>query len=197
MKGQGGPASGGAKGGEQAAGGIAMGPQPASGGEKQVASGLPRWRCSETGPKDSTLYHWKYTKAAAGARVEMQSGDWNKERFEAEVQAHDTIMSHVAMRNKLKNTRADQHECDTNFHLHLDGICFATVGYSRNGDPPGRTHCWVQVGAVCSRNPERKAVAVEVMLNCMGFKYEPGGATRGWAVGDTNFSRPWYHQRGL
>ena len=77
---------------------------------------------------------------AAGARVAMKSGDRNTERFEAEVQAHDTIMSHVAMRNKLKNTRADQHECDTNFHLNLDGKLFATVGYSRNGDPAGRSH---------------------------------------------------------
>ena len=56
-------------------------------------------------------------QAAAGARVEMLKDDWDKEQMRAEVQAHDDIMAATEMQNKLKNSRPQDHECDTNFYL--------------------------------------------------------------------------------
>ena len=48
------------------------------------------------------MYSWSFTKSEEGARVELMSGDWSKEQFTAEVEAHEDIIAHTAMQNKLK-----------------------------------------------------------------------------------------------
>ena len=50
------------------------------------------------------MHCWSFTKGEAGARVEMETGDWNKEQLDAEVQAHDDIIAHTPMLNKLRNS---------------------------------------------------------------------------------------------
>ena len=109
-------------------------------------------------PWEQDVYRWCYTKAEGGARLDMRKGDWDKAALKAEVEAHDDIMAHTAMQNKLKGSRPSDHECDTNFYLQLKGIFFATIGYSRHRDPPGRTHGWVMFGAGC-RGKDRKEYA--------------------------------------
>ena len=61
-------------------------------------------------PWEEDVYRWRYTKGEMGARVEMCKGDWDLAPLEAEVQAHDDIMAHTAMQNKLKGSRSSDHE---------------------------------------------------------------------------------------
>ena len=122
----------------------------------------------------------------------MRRGDWSKEQLEAEVQAHDDIIAHTPMRNKLQNSRVQDHESDTNFYLHLEGNFFATIGYSRRRDPVGKTHGWVMFGSGC-RSKDRKLLAVKVMLNCMGFymdESDEGPASGGTTGGASSSSQP-------
>ena len=135
------------------------------------------------------MHCWSFTKKEKGARVDMRVGDWDKEQFEAEVQAHDDIISHSAMQNKLKNTRPERHECDTNFYLHLEGNFFACVGNSRHKDSPGKTHGWIQFGSGCN-SEDRKLRAVKVLLNCMGFYMDEGPASGGTTGGASSSSQP-------
>ena len=87
-------------------------------------------------PSDPEVHRWNYTKAAAGARLDMYTGDWDKASFQAEVQAHDDILAHLAMQNKLKNSQVKDHECDTNFQVQLEGNFFATMGSRHHGAAP-------------------------------------------------------------
>ena len=138
------------------------------------------------------MHCWSFTKCEQGARVEMMIGDWNKEQFQAGVQSHDDIIGHRAMQNKLKNTRSQDHECDTNWRLHLEGNFFATMGYSRYRDPKGRAHGWVMFGEGCKAE-DRKLLAVKVMLNCMGFymdESDEGPASGGTTGGASSSSQP-------
>ena len=161
-----------ASGGGQPASGSGWVPQLLAPGGRQVASGNPRRRCTMKHPSSESEVHcWNYTKAAAGARLDMYTGDWDKASFQAEVEAHDDILAHSAMQNKLKNSQVKDHECDTNFYLQLEGNCFATMGYSRHNDLAGRTHGWIMFGAGC-RDISSKELAIKVFLNCMGF-YDP------------------------
>ena len=56
----------------------------------------------------------------------MMSGDWNKEKLQVEVQAHDVIVACKEMQNKLKHTRPRDHECISKFYLYLEYTHFAT-----------------------------------------------------------------------
>ena len=61
-----------------------------------VVRGQPRRRCREVKPFATEKMHcWSFTKCEEGARVEMMVGDWNKEQFQAEVEAHDDIIGHM------------------------------------------------------------------------------------------------------
>ena len=122
-----GPASGGSRGKGPASGGSgnpassgSRGIGPAPGG-RTVVSGMPRRPALCKDPWDTATCCWSFTKGEAGARVEMKKGDWDKEQLYAEVQSHDDIIAHEAMQNKLKHSKSSDHECDTNFKLHLEG----------------------------------------------------------------------------
>ena len=92
-------------------GGTSSSSQPASGGGVPsclapcALSGRPKWKCRQTKPWQEKMHCWRFTKSEAGARVEMRSGDWNKEQLQAEVEAHEEIWTFSPMQNKLKNSR--------------------------------------------------------------------------------------------
>ena len=46
-------------------------------------------QCRQCEPFTAEMHCWSYTKGEHAARVEMKSGEWNKEQFVAEVQSHD------------------------------------------------------------------------------------------------------------
>ena len=105
---------------------------PASGGARpaQVAGGrsysvladgqTQRWIATQVAPWEPTYHGLHYTKPGnagkvGGARVDMKRGEWSKSMLKAEVDSHPWIASYVADSNKLLNSKADQHECDTNY----------------------------------------------------------------------------------
>ena len=52
-------------------------------------------------PWSNGVHRWSYTKAQAGARVEMYQGEWDKVALTAEAQAHEDIMAHTAMQKQV------------------------------------------------------------------------------------------------
>ena len=107
----------------------------------------------------------------------MMGGDWDKEQFQAEVEAHDDIIAHTAMQRMQLATGSQsrgsneppaheplatgskttltgprvRHQLEAAFG-NLEGNFFATIGYSRFRDPKGQAtdgNGWVMFGAGC------------------------------------------------
>ena len=78
----------------------------------------------------------------------MQSGEWDKEQLDAEVQAHDDIREYSLDNNKLTNSRPEALRTTSATPTstciwNLEGNFYAIIGYPRHLDAPGRTHGWV------------------------------------------------------
>ena len=85
--------------------------------------------------------------------------------------------------SKLKNSKPEKHECDTNFHCQMDDNYKIVVGYSRYKDKGNVSHGWVSFGKGCD-SLERQIEAVVTMLNLMGFEapaqIDPLAAAQRW-----------------
>ena len=110
-------ASGGARRSQPASGGS----QPAFGGGGTLADGVtPRSTARQCEPWESGYHMFRYTKMAQGlgtqgARAEMKRGEWNNGLIEAELAEHPLIRGICRMCNKLTNSAAHLHECDTHY----------------------------------------------------------------------------------
>ena len=168
---------------------------PASGGARpaQVAKGCSysvladgetrRRIAIQVAPWDPKHTGFRYTKSAQGARVDMKRGEWNKDLLKAEVDNHPEIESWVPDSNKLINSKAEKHECDTNFHCVMQDNYKILVGYSRYKDKGNVSHGWVTFCKGCD-SPARQIQAVVTMLNLMGFEapaqIDPLAAAQRW-----------------
>ena len=134
-------------------------------------------------PKHQGFHYWKPDDFGnvRGARVDMKRGEWNKDLLKAEVDNHQEIESCDEDSSKLINSKAEKHECDTNFHCVMRGNYKIVVGYSRYNDKGNVSHGWVTFAKGCD-TPARQIQAVVTMLNLMGFEAParidpPGGGT--------------------
>ena len=148
----------------------AVGGAPALGGEPLAFGsqgpggttflhGQPRQKCRGQAHIDASptkKHHcWSWWKGKTGARLDLDSGEWDKDQFRAEVENHPWI--EVVKDDRRKN-----------FRLALRGNFEVIIGYSRHQDGKGKTHGWVRFCKGCN-TMELKLLAVQVMLNCMGL----------------------------
>ena len=120
--------------------------------------------CAESKPYEPAHHRWSWTKNRQGARVELRTGEWDHRWLAHELNNHGLVTQVQPEQSKLKNTRASDHESDTNYSCWLSepasgGNSFvwkATMGYSRHKDLPGDTHGWVQFGKGCTTEKKGK-----------------------------------------
>ena len=77
--------------------------------------------CDERVPftRPLPLHKWSWTKRQQGARVEMENGFWNHHYLAYMLSRHKLVKKVEPRRNKLTNTKATDHESDTNYLCDL------------------------------------------------------------------------------
>ena len=79
--------------------------QSAGSGGRTVVSEQPRRKCREVKSDAKEKHHcWSWWKEQKGARLDLDSGEWDKDQFRAEVENHDYIQCVKDDRRKMKNT---------------------------------------------------------------------------------------------
>ena len=78
--------------------------------------GKPCGRCE---PFNKRYHKWSWTKERQGARVELKSGEWHHKYLAHQLCHHGLVLSVEPQQNKLKNSKATDHESDTNYKCWL------------------------------------------------------------------------------
>ena len=96
-----------------ASGGSAK-PPPRQAIARWAFADIPRWAATQCLPWESAYHAFHYTKMAAGARTDMEIGEWNRMSLLEELENHPLISSFVGIPTGL-GRRPPAPPDDTNY----------------------------------------------------------------------------------
>jgi hypothetical protein len=98
--------------------------------------------CGEYEPFDKKDHKWSWTKERQGAGVRLKSGEWHHKYLAHQLYHHGLVLSVEPQQNKLNNSKATDHESDTDYKCCLPEPMPASSGgkgepASSDGKRPG------------------------------------------------------------